>query len=147
MTASPSSPHGAQKKTSTAAASSSIEETKTMSHEVVARLRQLGVRRGIVCSATTSGLSTAVSFQLVAAAAYGTSLVGVRGIVGRTQHDAGPLAVPGVPVPTAALHPRLQPGKSGANGDLHSASGRRHRRGCMDPRGAAARRAPKRSYF
>ena len=55
-----------------------------MSHEVVARLRQLGVRRGIVCSATTSGLSTAVSFQLVAAAAYGTSLVGVRGIVGRT---------------------------------------------------------------
>ena len=112
-----------------------------MSHEVVARLRQLGVRRGIVCSATTSGQSTAVSFQLVAAAAYGTSLVGVRGIVGRTQHDAGPLAVPGVPVPTAALHPRLQPGKSGANGDLHSASGRRRRRGCMDdPRGPRSTR-------
>ena len=55
-----------------------------MSHEVVARLRQLGVRRGIECSATTSGLSTAVPFQLVAAAAYGTRLVGVRGIVGRT---------------------------------------------------------------
>ena len=51
---------------------------------VLSRLRQLGVRRGIVCSATTSGLSTAVPFQLVAAAAYGTRLVGVRGIVGRT---------------------------------------------------------------
>ena len=111
-----------------------------MSHEVVARLRQLGVRRGIVCSATTSGQSTAVSFQLVAAAVYGTSLVGVRGIVGRTSARLPCRAW--LPVPTAALHPRLQPGKSGANGDLHSASGRRHRRGCISRRrGAAARRA------